>query len=520
VFDRTQGINDAPARRQKLVDMATAPSPNPNKTIVGPHNWVHEPLNPNLDLVADDLVYLAQHVLDQIPPTADITPPTSSAVLTPASNDNGWNNADAVVTLTATDNPGGSGVKEIEFSLSGAQSDTGTQDGDTADINILNEGMTMVTFFARDVAGNPETPANTLDINLDKTPPSIEAVASPPPNAFGWNNSDVTVSYTASDALSGVAELLPGGSVPVTTEGAAQEIIGTASDRADNHSAAAALVSLDKTAPELTGAPDRAPDSNGWYNQPLTVTWSCTDALSGVQSFITLSNYSGPDSAGASVSGDCFDLALNNTIAAMGFQFDATSPEIDVTTPPDGASYLLNAAVTSAYACTDNLSGVASCIGPVASGDAVDTATVNAKQFTVDAADVAGNHAGATHVYSVHYEFSGFRSPVGGTPAVNVAKAGRTIPIKYQLRDANGVSISDLGSFVSLQSAPIACGAGAPSGIVGENATASGGTVLRYDGTAGQFVYNWDTSRSWTGCRALQLTLNDGTKHLAVFQFK
>lgn len=56
------GIN-ANLRRQKLIEMATAPSPDPNKTIYGPHNWEHEPLNPNLDLVVDDLVtMLIKHI--------------------------------------------------------------------------------------------------------------------------------------------------------------------------------------------------------------------------------------------------------------------------------------------------------------------------------------------------------------------------------------------------------------------------------------------------------------------------
>jgi len=48
----------------------------------------------------------------------------------------------------------------------------------------------------------------------------------------------------------------------------------------------------------------------------------------------------------------------------------------------------------------------------------------------------------------------------------------------------------------------------------------SGASALRYDAIANQFVYNWQTSSSWTGCRVLQLTLKEGTTHLARFSFR
>ena len=117
------------------------------------------------------------------------------------------------------------------------------------------------------------------------------------------------------------------------------------------------------------------------------------------------------------------------------------------------------------------------------------------------------------------FTFVGFLRPVDNPPIINEAKAGKTIPVKWQLSDASGNFVSDLSSFVSLLSAPMACDA-SPSSIVAEQLSSPGSTVFRYDSTTNQFIFNWQTASSWQGCRLLQLTLSDGTKHYAKFNFK
>jgi hypothetical protein len=117
------------------------------------------------------------------------------------------------------------------------------------------------------------------------------------------------------------------------------------------------------------------------------------------------------------------------------------------------------------------------------------------------------------------YDFGGFVQPVDNPPTNNLAKAGQSIPVKWQLRDGSGNFISDLSSFKSLVSSAVACDS-APSDIVGETVTATGSTLLRFDATTNQFVYNWQTDKTWNGCRLLQLTLNDGSTHFAKFRFK
>ncbi len=81
---------------------------------------------------------------------------------------------------------------------------------------------------------------------------------------------------------------------------------------------------IDKDAPAVTASsPDRAPNGNGWYNGPVTVTFAGSDATSGIAS-CTSAAYSGPDSGSASVSGTCTDVAGN--ISAPSSSASSTTP--------------------------------------------------------------------------------------------------------------------------------------------------------------------------------------------------
>jgi len=302
-------------------------------------------------------------------------------------------------------------------------------------------------------------------------------------------------------------------------EGASQSATRTCTDLAGNSSSETVSgINIDKTAPAVGGTPARPADRNGWYNHAMSLTWSGTDALSGVSSCSSAATYSGPDSASASLSGQCSDRAGNQGSGSFALKYDATAPTVSIVTPPNGGTYSLNQSVAAQYSCADNLSGVDGCSGPVADGAAISTSPVGPKTFKVTAMDAAGNQSSATNGYAVQYKFSGFLQPVDNLPMVNVANAGRTVPVKWQLKDAANASISDLSSAVSLLFASMACDA-APTDIIEEETVATGGTGLRYDGT--QFIYNWNTSKSWAGtCVQLQLTLADGTKQYAKFKFK
>ena len=136
--------------------------------------------------------------------------------------------------------------------------------------------------FSVQIRGRPGGVLAIEIIGVDNDPPVTSANIGPPPNAAGWNNSDVTVSFTCSDKTSGVASCPA--PITVSAEGANQVVSGTATDLAGNTATASVIVNLDKTPPTITGVIDPPPDAGGWNSSNVTVTFKCLDALSGAAS--------------------------------------------------------------------------------------------------------------------------------------------------------------------------------------------------------------------------------------------
>jgi hypothetical protein len=101
---------------------------------------------------------------------SDSIPPGTIAMASPTPNANGWNNTNVLVTLAAIDNSGGSGVKDLTFTLSGAETGGSVVADNSAVVMIATEGSTTLTYFARDNAGNQEA-SKTLTVRINKTSP-------------------------------------------------------------------------------------------------------------------------------------------------------------------------------------------------------------------------------------------------------------------------------------------------------------------------------------------------------------
>jgi hypothetical protein len=194
----------------------------------------------------------------------DLTPPSSSVSVSPPANAHGWNNTGVRVDLTATDDD--SGVNILHYTLSGAQTGGGIATGPFAQTLIAQEGVTTLTWFARDAAYNLEEP-HSRQFRIDTTAPSSSASRSQEANDAGWNTTPVTIQLEATDGLSGVTDIVytlsgaqSGGatvsgdstSVTISTEGTTT-LTWYARDLAGNEEAAHSLqVRIDTTAPALT----------------------------------------------------------------------------------------------------------------------------------------------------------------------------------------------------------------------------------------------------------------------------
>ena len=186
----------------------------------------------------------------------DKTVPGISTSRTPAANEYGWNNSDVTVLFSCTDD------------LSGVTSPGTSQ---TFDEGVNQSASSQCT----DKAGNTSDVATVENINIDKKAPSISSSQSPTANEYGWNNSDVTVTYTCTDDSSGVINPLV--NVTLSTEGSNQSVTGQCDDKAGNSSTKTdSGINIDKTSPDISSTTMAA----YVLGQPVSI--SCNDSLSGI----------------------------------------------------------------------------------------------------------------------------------------------------------------------------------------------------------------------------------------------
>jgi hypothetical protein len=307
-----------------------------------------------------------------------------AAPVTNASAPPAWNNVDVTVDLNGSD--GLSGVAATYYAIDGGPTQGYSP---ISKPSFSTEGVHSLEYWSVDNAGNEET-HHTIPVQIDKTSPTIQALLSPLPNANGWNNGNVTVSFVCDDALSGIASC--SADQVVSDEGASQPVSGTAEDNAGNSAEAHTSVSVDKTPPTISAAVDRPANANGWYDDDVIVSFTCGDGLSGIDTCPAAQTLG--EGAAQSASGTAHDNAGNTASAGVsGIDVDKTAPELSgaATTDPNGNGWY-QGDVAIHWTCSDALSGIdGSC-------PADDTLSGEGGNLSASASvhDLAGNAANAS----------------------------------------------------------------------------------------------------------------------------
>lgn len=278
---------------------------------------------------------------------------------------------------------------------------------------------------------------------------------------------------------------------------------------------------VDPTPPAISSLLDpESPDgANGWYTSNVSLTWTVSELQSPnslaktgcVNQSITTDQLATTYSCSATSAGG-LSGPENVTIKR-----DATAPTniaFGVNVPADGGRYFPTTVPTGTdCTATDATSGLASC-SVTGGGTAVGMHTL-----TATATDNAGNTSTATRTYNVRVlTVSGFFQPVDMGGVVNTVKNGATVPLKFTVAD-EGVAQTTTSVVSSFRQREVTCGTfgGSTEEI---EIVSTGGTSLRYDATAGQFIQNWQTPKQVGKCYVATVTMIDGTAISANFKLK
>lgn len=210
----------------------------------------------------------------------------------------------------------------------------------------------------KDLSGCAEA---TTTIATDSTPPVI-TLDVPAPSGAGWHTGDVTLTWGVSDAESGIASSTGCDPVTLIADTAGTTLTCSATNGASLAASESVTIRIDQTPPTIIGLRSPNPNAYAWNNSPVTITYECSDALSGLAAgsppVPTIVSTQG---AGQSVTGTCTDLAGNSApLTVQDINIDMTLPQIAFSAssstlwPPNGK---LVANVFSGE-MTDGLSGI------------------------------------------------------------------------------------------------------------------------------------------------------------------
>ena len=203
--------------------------------------------------------YKAVYILRE---ASDETPPNIVPDIDGTEGDNGWFVSDVTVSWTVED----------------LDSDVTSSSGCEASTQSTDTGGQDFTCSATSAGG---TNSVTVTVKRDATAPTITSSRSAPPNANDWYNTAVTVSYTASDAGSGIDAVASDyGADVLSSDGAGQSAAGTVVDLAGNSaSATESPINIDQTAPAVSIL---VPGADEAVQDGVTLTSAADDATSGI----------------------------------------------------------------------------------------------------------------------------------------------------------------------------------------------------------------------------------------------
>lgn len=314
-------------------------------------------------------------------------------------------------------------------------------------------------------------------------------VAQSIPYAFGWETNDIrsfsvmsqgkpTLSVTTYPQRDGVTQTATGNARVIGTDGVVHTLpLSAPGYRADftglapgkyvvevdmivlgvhRHSARVSKVAAaETTPPTVTLTTTQQPGPGGWYDGAVDVQIDATDAGAGIRELgwavdSTVLTTQNLERVTTRISAEgthqvryqATDNQDNTSaLATRQINIDHTRPNATLNGFTDGQEFQQGELVAIEYACTDDLSGIQTCVGDVGSGDFLPTSTPGPHTFTVIATDKAGTEFELTRSYTVVEPDT--TDPVLEMDVPAVPASGwylDTVTVRLNASDASGIS--------------------------------------------------------------------------------
>ena len=210
------------------------------------------------------------------------------------------------------------------------------------------------------------------------------------------------------------------------------------------------VIGADGQAPEIVPTLSEYPNPAGWHNRDVTVSFSCADAISGVQScpspiLVTT------EGRGVVVSGTAIDLAGNTSTASVSLNIDKTAPHLSIASPSNGAT-LFRSDAQVVWSAADALSGITSAECGSNAAQTVDsggymcawTLGTGLNHLIVAATDAAGNVSTAQLDAILVAQTTNHVSGLSATPPVVEAATASVVTLSARITDDGTVDPAEV----------------------------------------------------------------------------
>ncbi len=238
----------------------------------------------------------------------------------------------------------------------------------------VGDGTTINRFVPAQVSGLTNVAAiaagdfhSLAVINSDSTPPVIAPTVVGTAGMNGWYTSSVTVSWSETDAESGIASSTGCGTQTLTSNTPGTRLTCSATNGTGRVASVSVTVKIDQTPPVIVPTVTGTLGANGFYTSDVTVTWSVTDSESG----IATSTGCGTVNLTANTPGTTLTCSATNGAGLSGsapvtIKINKTAPVITPTiNGPIGANGWYTGPVNLSWSVTDTESGIATSTGCV-----------------------------------------------------------------------------------------------------------------------------------------------------------